>query len=56
MDATQVRRWRFDRLVEVGYEEQAASQLASRRDVDLHAAIELVVRGCPPATAVRILL
>jgi hypothetical protein len=27
-----------------------------RHDVDLHLAVELLARGCPPETALRILL
>ncbi len=48
--------WRVDALERAGYDEEAAVALALRRDVDLHWAIELVARGCPHATAVRILL
>jgi hypothetical protein len=55
-DSPSVVRWRFDRLVEAGYERDAASDLAERVDVDLHEAVRLVRRGCPPATAVRILV
>ena len=32
-----------------------ASLLAHHDDVDLHEAVDLVRRGCPPATALRIL-
>ena len=51
-----VVRWRFDRLVDAGYEPEAASKLAERLEVDLHEAVRLLHRGCPPATAVRILV
>ena len=51
-----VNRWRIDQLRRAGYAEAAAEQLAERGDVDLHAAIDLVRRGCPPETALRILL
>jgi hypothetical protein len=50
-----VERWRHEALVKVGYDPASAAQLAARNDVDLHRAIELVERGCPPETAVRIL-
>jgi hypothetical protein len=30
--------------------------LAANRDIDLHRAVELLRRGCPVETAVRILL
>lgn len=55
-DSATVVRWRFERLVDAGYEPQAASMLAERVEVDLHAAVRLVRRGCPSATAVRILV
>jgi hypothetical protein len=32
-----------------------AQQLAATPDIDLHALLELVDRGCPPALAARIL-
>ena len=55
-NSSTVVRWRFDRLVDAGYEPEAASQLAERVEVDLHAAVRLLRRGCPMATAVRILV
>jgi hypothetical protein len=51
----QVRLWRLDALRGAGYADEAAEKLARREDVDLHVAVDLVRRGCPPATAVRIL-
>ena len=50
-----VERWRADALERAGYARDAAAELAARADVDLHHAIELVERGCPPETALRIL-
>lgn len=55
-EAEDVLRWRFRALVAAGYELEAAAVLASRVDVDLHRACDLVQRGCPAATALRILL
>lgn len=55
-EAEEVARWRLDRLVEAGYDRETASFLAQRVDVDLHVAVRLVGKGCPPATAVRILI
>jgi hypothetical protein len=54
--ADHVRRWRLDQLRRAGYGETAAAQLSERDDVDLHEAIDLVRSGCPPETALRILL
>ncbi len=51
-----VRRWRFDQLVRAGYEDGDAIELAFHLDVDLHLATNLVRRGCPSSTAVRIAL
>ena len=50
-----VERWRTAELMRVGFPGDDAVALAARLDVDLHEAIELVQRGCPPALAVRIL-
>ena len=54
--AAQVLGWRIEQLVAVGFEADAAFVLALDRTVDLHEATELVRRGCPPATALRILV
>jgi len=50
-----VERWRTAELMRVGFPGDDAVALAARTDVDLHEAIELVQRGCPPDLAVRIL-
>lgn len=55
-EPARVERWRRERLVEAGYDARDAAALAQRVDVDLHLAVALVRRGCPPATAVRILV
>jgi len=52
----QVVSWRAELLIRAGYDEFDAIELALERHVDLHRAIDLVRRGCPPKTAVRILL
>jgi len=56
LEAEHVLRWRFEELIRVGYDAGEAMILASHLEVDLHAALDLVGRGCPTATAVRILL
>jgi hypothetical protein len=48
--------WRYEELIRAGYTEREAMLVADRVDVDLHQAIELVESGCPPNTALRILL
>jgi hypothetical protein len=48
--------WRFESLLRAGYPERLAHKLALRRHVDLHDAVDLLRRGCPPETAAEILL
>jgi hypothetical protein len=54
--AAEVRAWRFEALYRSGYESDAAVVLAANFEVDLHDAVDLIQRGCPPALAARILL
>jgi hypothetical protein len=49
-----VRAWRVCWLLESGFGRELAEALAAT-DVDLHAVLELVDRGCPPELAARIL-
>jgi hypothetical protein len=51
-----VERWRADELMRAGFDPAAAVALAARFDIDLHAATELVDRGCSPELALQILL
>jgi len=51
-----VQIWRAEQLELAGYGANAAAQLASRHDVDLHGAIELLSVGCPAELALKILL
>jgi hypothetical protein len=46
--------WRYARLRRAGLDVRPAELLSHERDLDLHALIELVERGCPPDVAVRI--
>jgi hypothetical protein len=55
-EAAEVRAWRFEALYRCGYESDAAVVLAAKVEVDLHEAVDLIRRGCPPALAARILL
>ncbi|MGZ8688184.1 MAG: hypothetical protein ACXWZP_07125 [Gaiellaceae bacterium] len=50
-----VLHWRAERLIAAGYDGETALLLAFDTTVDLHQATDLVERGCPVATAVRIL-
>jgi hypothetical protein len=47
--------WRRCRLIEAGFPVPLATVLAHSRDVDVHALLQLVDRGCPPELAARIL-
>jgi hypothetical protein len=50
-----VTSWRAERLLEAGYDAEAALVLALDGDVDLHQAVSLLERGCPPDVALQIL-
>jgi hypothetical protein len=56
IELERVEAWRMEELERAGYGAEAATELAQRHDIDLHAAVALIARGCPPETAVRILL
>jgi hypothetical protein len=51
-----VERWRAEELMRAGFDPSSALELATRLDVDLHTATELVDRGCTPELALQILL
>jgi hypothetical protein len=55
-ESERVERWRTDELIRVGFDAEVAILLAGEPAVDLHAATDLVQRGCPPELAARILL
>lgn len=55
-EAAEVLAWRFDALCRSGYDLDAAAVIAANVEVDLHEAVNLVTRGCPPELAARILL
>jgi hypothetical protein len=48
--------WRFQELCRAGYAPSDAWVLASARHADLRLAERLLRAGCPPATALRILI
>ncbi len=49
-------QWRRAALERAGFDPASAAAVAERLDVDLHAATDLLRSGCPPETALRILL
>ena len=55
-EAGNVFRWRLHELLRAGYACDDAVTLTVHFEVDLHLAIDLPRRGCPHATALRILL
>jgi hypothetical protein len=55
-ETERVERWRMGELLRVGFDVESAALLASELEVDLHGAIDMVERGCPPDLAARILL
>lgn len=48
--------WRLEQLQQAGYAGEIAFAIAEETTIDLHAACDLVRRGCPPSTAYRILV
>jgi hypothetical protein len=53
-EAKAVVAWRRQRLCGVGFDPSMAEALARNPRVDLHALLDLVDKGCPPALAARI--
>lgn len=51
-----VREYRQERLEAAGYSELLASLLASKGEVDIRKAEDLLRAGCDPLTAAKILL
>ncbi len=51
-----ITRWRAGELERAGFEAAAASLIATRLDVDLHYATDLLRAGCSPELALQILL
>jgi hypothetical protein len=47
-------KWRSRQLHAAGFSAELAARLAGAPDIDLHALLSLVDRGCPPELAVRI--
>ena len=55
-ESERIERWRAEELERAGYEPHSAAKIAVRNDIDLHQAVELLARGCPPDLALKILL
>ena len=55
-ESRRVLLWRRAELERAGFDLTAAAAVAERLDVDLHTATDLLRRGCPAETALKILL
>ena len=55
-ESERVERWRTEELIRVGFDPDVALVMAIEPSVDLHTAIDLIERGCPPNLAAQILL
>jgi hypothetical protein len=51
-----IEQWRAEALERAGYEPRAAAELASRLDIDLHLASDLLAAGCSEELALQILI
>jgi hypothetical protein len=51
-----IEQWRHAELERAGYDNESATVLAASHDVDLHAAVRLLKRGCTIDLALQILL
>lgn len=55
-ESKRIELWRTHVLIEAGYPRLCAERMAELSEIDLHVAVELVVRsGCDPYLAERIL-
>lgn len=54
-EAKRVTAWRLEQLVQAGYDEASAAELAQRLDIDLHVAEQLPRSGCSTELALQIL-
>ena len=55
-ETSRVVQWRFSQLLRGGYSHGDAVVIAAQVQIDLHVALDVVQRGCPPELASRILL
>jgi hypothetical protein len=51
-----IEAWRAEALERAGYGARDAAAIATRHDIDLHLATDLLGMGCPADLALRILL
>jgi hypothetical protein len=53
-ETSEIVRWRARRLADAGFARAEALRLAGDREVDIHALLDLIDRGCSPELAARI--
>lgn len=51
-----IEQWRHEALERAGYDPESAIVLAASPEIDLHAAVSLLERGCSLELALQILL
>ena len=51
-----IEQWRHEALERAGYDPESSIVLAASHDIDLHAAVGLLDRGCTVELALQILL
>ena len=51
-----IESWRHEELERAGYDPESVLVIAASHDVDLHAAVNLLRRGCTVELALQILL
>ena len=54
-DEQQIIEWRFEQLRRAGFDPELALDMAISPWIDLHQATDLLLRGCSPELALRIL-
>ena len=55
-EVERIEAWRAEELRRAGYDRRAATTVASRHDIDLHLAVDLMRGGCSQELALNILL
>jgi hypothetical protein len=55
LERRRVTQWRIERLMEAGYDRDAALLIGLDTSIDLHLAVKLLRGGCPEDTALQIL-
>ena len=55
-EVERIEQWRAEELERAGFDPRAAVAVATRHDIDLHFATDLLRRGCPAELALQILL